>query len=266
MLETACSYAGGAAEWQIGRWLAQAQGGRSGLQIATKCCHPADGASRFSPAVATVDLKKSLRRLGVDSIDLLIVHRDCETSPLEPMIERLHQLCDKGFIRAYGLANWRISRVNAALSFAQRERLRPPAVVSAQFSLASPIKLLWDGCISYTEAEVAWAISRKLSVFAWSAQARGWFARHHTGRSDKLIPLFDTPVNRQWRDKILRFASVHGCSPVALALAHTLRLQGVHATIGPRSAAELLESLTALELLATHQNFFETSEFSYPRP
>ncbi len=74
----------------LGQWLA-GRADRGELFVATKGCHPAvqDGPPRVNPEAIRTDLTESLERLGLDRLDLFLLHRDDETVPVGEIMTAL---------------------------------------------------------------------------------------------------------------------------------------------------------------------------------
>ena len=121
MIDTADVYSawvdghtGGESEAVIGDWL-RASGKRADVLIATKCgMLPVDGKG-LQPANIAAACEASLRRLGVDTIDLYYAHPDAPTVPLEDVRGAFGRLHDAGKIRVVGVSNFSAARLRAAL-------------------------------------------------------------------------------------------------------------------------------------------------------
>ena len=114
---------GGASETVIGRWLAARPGMRERVRISTKVgAEPLwpgswpEYRAGLSPRAIRTALQGSLRRLGVDEIDLLWLHQEDRTIPIEETVEALAPLTAEGTVRRLGASNhpaWRIERARA---------------------------------------------------------------------------------------------------------------------------------------------------------
>jgi hypothetical protein len=82
LIDTAEGYAGGASERLIGRWLAARPVQAREMLVLTKGAQP-DAAwhSRVTPEAIAADIATSLGRLGLDRVDLWLMHRDDEAVP-----------------------------------------------------------------------------------------------------------------------------------------------------------------------------------------
>jgi aryl-alcohol dehydrogenase-like predicted oxidoreductase len=119
---------GGESETVIGKWLKR-RGRRDDVVIGTKVgwWDRHKGLGRESIIEGCED---SLRRLGLETIDLYWLHRDDETTPAEEYVGALDTLVKAGKVRAVGASNFKVPRFSAAL--AESERSGKVAFVAQQ--------------------------------------------------------------------------------------------------------------------------------------
>jgi aryl-alcohol dehydrogenase-like predicted oxidoreductase len=107
--DTANTYGGGASERILGEWLAtQDAAWRAGIEVATKVGNPAGcppGEQPLSRAQVAAHLDTSLRRLGLQRIDLYYLHEFDPATPLEETLEALDQALTAGKIARFGISN-----------------------------------------------------------------------------------------------------------------------------------------------------------------
>ncbi len=106
----------------IGEWLRERRT-RDQIVLSTKGAHPKLGTMevpRLSKAEIQSDLDSSLRRLGVENIDLYWLHRDSPGYPVEEILESLEAFRKAGKIKYAGFSNWTQSRAEAARLAAER--------------------------------------------------------------------------------------------------------------------------------------------------
>jgi aryl-alcohol dehydrogenase-like predicted oxidoreductase len=120
--DTANSYGGGASEEILGRWLRR-QGAvfREDIQIATKVGNPygsPPGEAPLSRSQIAHHLDMSLRRLGVERIDLYYVHEFDRATPLEETLEAMDRAVEAGKIARLGVSNAALSDVEAVRTLA----------------------------------------------------------------------------------------------------------------------------------------------------
>jgi aryl-alcohol dehydrogenase-like predicted oxidoreductase len=132
-LDTANAYGLGESESRMGRFLAEDRSRRAKLTLATKFAitRNAEG-KRFidnSPAHMTASLDGSLKRLGVDHVDLYYVHRLDPRFPVEETVGALAREVEAGKIGAIGLSEISPDTLRRA------HAVHPIAAVQSEYSL-----------------------------------------------------------------------------------------------------------------------------------
>ena len=121
-IDTANVYGAGASEAAIGSFLAKQGSKRNDLfSIATKVGIKGNiqtGKTEFdnSPNYLKKELDDSLRRLGVESIDLYYIHRRDQSRPIEDVTETLASFVKVGKIRSFGFSEIAPSSLRRAAS------------------------------------------------------------------------------------------------------------------------------------------------------
>ncbi len=116
LIDTAPAYGWGRAEEVVGKAV---RGRRDKVIIATKCgLHPMGKRILFNlkPAEIRKELEASLRRLGVDTIDLYQCHWPDPDTPIEETMREMVAMRDEGKIRAIGVSNFEPPLLARALS------------------------------------------------------------------------------------------------------------------------------------------------------
>lgn len=246
LVETAHSYKGGKAELAIGEWFAANPGV---LQIMSKVGHDPiskDDIPLDSKTVAR-HVRESLAALHVDHLDVFLFHTDDPTRSVDELAATLVGLIDAGMVSSVGASNWELDRF-APLVTALRSVGHTP-IASYQYGLAAPDpEQLRPGNLA-ADAEIhAFLEDEAVPLFAWSAQAGGFFARTGPAVGESRSYLFETAQNERRRDRCHELAREFGVAPSTLALAWTLRRPETWAAIGPRSVEQLDGSLEALAI------------------
>jgi aryl-alcohol dehydrogenase-like predicted oxidoreductase len=143
MIDTADSYShwvpghqGGESETIIGEWLCRS-GARDRVQIATKTgMGPIDGPA-LAPDRIVAACEASLRRLGVDAIDLYYAHQDDEATPQDAVLEAFDRLVRAGKVRVIGASNFRAVRLKAAVDLGKKRSLPRYHVLQPEYNLVS---------------------------------------------------------------------------------------------------------------------------------
>lgn len=143
---------GGESETIIGEWL-QNSGKRGQVKIATKVgMLDGEGGTKLAPARIAAACDASLKRLGVETIDLYFAHQDDEDVPQEEVLAAFDKLIRAGKVQAIGASNFHAMRLKSALDIATREGLPRYRALQNEYHLLSRHKYegeLQDLCVEY---------------------------------------------------------------------------------------------------------------------
>jgi len=252
-IDTADVYSAGESEVIVGEALAQVD--RSRVVLATKVHAPmgddpnAQGNSR---RWIIAECEQSLRRLGVDYIDLYQIHRPDETVDVDETLGALSDLVHAGKIRSFGSSTFPAEQIVEAQWVAER-RGRERFMTEQP-----PYSILVRGI----ERDVLpTAQSFGMGVLPWSPLAGGWLSgrfgagQDNTSRRAERVPGrydLDLPANRRKLEIVTELAAVAdaaGVTLLELALAFVLEHPAVSsAIIGPRTMDQLESQLSAPEV------------------
>ena len=190
VIDTAHVYEDGDAERVLGRWLADRPGARERVVLVTKGAHPDGDRRRVTPDDIAADLRDSMERLG-GPVDLYLLHRDDPDVEVGEIVDALDAHRRAGEIRAFGVSNWTLPRIEEANAYAAERGVAGIACNSPHLSLAVQNEPPWAGCLSATDVESrAWHARTGLPLLAWSAQGGGFFA----GAPSRV---YDNAANRE---------------------------------------------------------------------
>jgi aryl-alcohol dehydrogenase-like predicted oxidoreductase len=254
-LDTAAEYGLGHSEEVVGKAVAALPEADRPL-VFTKCAMVWDPADRQAPANAVGDAaslrsecEASLRRLGVDCIDLYQVHwPPTDGTALEDYWATLVELRDSGKVRAIGLSNHTVDQLTRAEVVGHVDSLQPP--LSAINRAAAADVIPWceandTGVIVYSPIH-----SGLLSGTFDPARLAPNDWRH--GEADFTT---DLPANLDVVAAVAEVAAGHSTSPSSVAIAWTLRWPGVTAAIvGARRPAQVDGWLDAAGLELTEDD------------
>ena len=175
LVDTADVYSAGAAEEIVGRWLAARPADvRDRVVLATKGRFPtgdepnALGSSRRHLRRA---LEDSLRRLGVDHVDLYQLHAWDPLTPLEESLRFLDDAVSAGKVGYPGLSNFTGWQLQRAVDVAERDALAVPVTLQPNYSLLA----------RGVEAEIVPAcLYNGLGMLPWGPLAGGWLSGKYT--------------------------------------------------------------------------------------
>jgi aryl-alcohol dehydrogenase-like predicted oxidoreductase len=142
MIDTADVYSawapghkGGESESLIGEWLRR-RGGKGDMLIATKVgMLPGEGGEKLEPARIAAAAEASLKRLGVEAIDLYYAHQDDEKTPLADSLAAFDKLVKDGKVRVFGASNYSAERLGEALAISERDALARYEVLQNEYNL-----------------------------------------------------------------------------------------------------------------------------------
>lgn len=244
LLDTADVYGDGANELLVGRAIRDR---RDRAVLATKFGMVRDGSGRRAngrPEHARRCCEASLRRLGVETIDLYYLHRVDPEVPIEDTVGAMAQLRDEGKVRHLGLSEAGTETLERAASVA------PISALQSEWSL-------WARGL---EEEVASSARRLgIGIVAYCPLGRGFLTA--TFRKPEDLPLDDSrrehprfhgenlAANLQLADRIAEFAGRWGASAAQAALAWVLgRGDDVVPIVGTTRVEHLEHDLEALTL------------------
>ncbi|MCW2693575.1 MAG: aldo/keto reductase [Mycobacterium sp.] len=269
LVDTADVYAGGDSERILGRLLGGDPGLRDGLVIATKAGVATPLGQGASRRHLLASLDASLRRLGVEAVDLWQLHKPDPRTPFEETLAAFDTAVASGKARYVGLSNhagWQ----TAAMAAWQRAWPGRAPLVSAQVE--------WSLLARGVERELVPAADQfGMGVLAWSPLGRGVLTGKYRGGA---MPSDSRGASDSWRryvspyltegsarvvDAVLTAADGLGVSPVALALAWIRDRPGVTAPIvGTRTAAQLRGALASEELTVPYEIAAALDDVSAP--
>lgn len=255
VVDTAYLYAGGKSEVALGMWLRD-RDARAQVTIVGKGGFGAypDGSALVSPEIIAQHLDVSLGRLGVETIDLYILHRDDPQVPVGEIVDAMNEHVEAGRIRAWGGSNWSHRRIAEANTYADSARVRGIVASSPNFALAVPLEPMWRDCVSIRgDAEaLRWYQQTRLPVLAWSSQARGFFSGRFTPDvcpDPDVRRVYYAADNWERLSRATALAEARGISPSNVALAWVLHHPlNLFPLVGPATPAELADTLRALEV------------------
>ena len=260
LIDTADVYTPGVSEEIIGRWLAKQPAEiRSQVVLATK--------GRFAMGDGPNDaglsrrhlrdaLDASLRRLGVESVDLYQVHAFDPLTPLEETLGFLDDAVHAGKISYVGLSNYTGWQVQKIVDLAEFRGLAVPVTLQPQYNLLV--------------REIEWEIvpaceSTELGLLPWSPLGGGWLTGKYTqdARPSGATRLGEDPERgveaydrrsvhqRTWDviEAVQSVASARGVSMAQVALAWVVDRPRVSSVIlGARTVEQLQDNLGAAGL------------------
>jgi len=246
-IDTADSYSawvpghtGGESETIIAEWLASRK--PQDMVVATKVSkHPQFPG--LSPKNVRAAAEASLRRLGVDSIDLYYAHYDDPDVPIDEIVAGFADLVTDGLVRYTAVSNVTAERIRSWISLAQAGGGAVPVAVQPHYNLVHR---------SEVEAQIVpLAEEHDLAIVPYYALAAGFLTGKYrsadiTGQSSpraKGAAKYATAQGLAIVDALERIGAAHGVSIAATAIAW-LRMQP--AVVAPIASASRVEQVQDL--------------------
>jgi aryl-alcohol dehydrogenase-like predicted oxidoreductase len=278
LIDTADVYSDGASEEIIGRWLAtQPAERRRQVVLATK--------GRFATGEGPNDvglsrkhlgdaLDASLRRLGVESVDLYQAHAFDPVAPLEETLRFYDDAVRAGKISYVGLSNYTGWQIQKTVDLAEFRGLAVPVTLQPQYNLLV--------------REIEWEIvpaceSTGLGLLPWSPLGGGWLTGKYspderpTGATrlgedpERGVEAYDrrSGAQRTWDviEAVQSVASSRGVSMAQVALAWLVDRPMVSSVIlGARTLEQLQDNLGAAGLHLGEEETARLDAASDPAP
>ena len=202
------------------------------------------------------EVEASLRRLGVERIDLYQMHwPPADGTPLEDYWRTLLDLKAEGKVRAVGLSNHDVAQLEAAERLGHVDTLQPP--FSAIRRDVAAAELPWchaheTGVIVYSPMQSGLLTGRFTVERARALPEDDWRSRNEEFTGDKLLR------NLKLADALKPIAERHGTTVAAVAVAWTLAWPGVTgAIVGARNPAQVDGWIDAATLDLTAEDMAE---------
>jgi aryl-alcohol dehydrogenase-like predicted oxidoreductase len=268
--DTADVYSAGASEVATGR-LVPKYLGRDEAVIATKVngqMTPGPNGRGLSRKHVMSAIDASLRRLGMDYVDLYQIHRWDPHTPIEETMEALHDVVRAGKARYIGASSM------YAWQFAKAQHVAERNGWTRFVSMQNHYNLI------YREEEremIPLCLDEGVGVIPWSPLARGFLTGTRTrsgerrttrAETDKFTDsLYGRPEDFDVADRVAEVAGERGVPAAQLALAWLMHRPGVTAPIvGATNVEHLEDALAAAELDMRAEDMLRLEEPYVPHP
>ena len=191
----------------------------------------------------------SLKRLGLEEVDLFQIHRWDDETPIEETMEALHDVVKAGKARYIGASSmwaWQFAQANAV---AERNGWTRFVSMQNHYNLA------------YREEEremLPYCVDQGIGLIPWSPIGRGFLAGNRSHQADntrrseedrKSHRLYNTKADWEILDRAVKLGKNLGISSAQVAIAWILHKPAVTSPIiGTTKIHHLEEALTALEI------------------
>jgi aryl-alcohol dehydrogenase (NADP+) len=250
---------GGESETVIGRWLKR-RGRRDDVVIATKVgwWEKRKGLKRDNIIEGCED---SLRRLGVEMIDLYWLHRDDDQTPPAEFLGALDKLVRAGKVRAVGASNFGVARFKASLGESKRKSFVSFVAQQPEYSLMN--REIEKDLMPLCERE-------EVAIMPYFPLASGFLTGKYRTGADKTKSVRGGSAVKHLEGKgkpvlaaLDAVAARHGATCAQVALAWIMARPAIAAPIASAtSVAQITELMGALELTLSAADVAELDKAS----
>ncbi|MGW6196372.1 aldo/keto reductase [Kribbella sp. NPDC055110] len=262
---------GGQSEELLGRWFAQRPGVRDRVKLATKVgCEPLwpgsypEHTEGLGAKAIDAALETSLRRLGVDHIDLYWAHRDDRSTPLEETVAAFGKHAAAGTIGRLGLSNYALWRAERMRGLAGELGVMAPSALQLRYSYLQPRPFVRDHSHDHrfgwiTDEVLDYAQNNpEQQLFAYSPLMSGAYEN----RADRpLDPAFDHPGTTRRLEVLTDLATTLNTTRSAVVLAWlTAGTPAITPIVGISTPTYLTTALAGAHLSLTPEQHQQLDE------
>ena len=244
-------YGGGKSERLFGDYLKCHCGARDKLLIQTKCAIH-DGQYDFSKAHIIHSVEGSLSRLGVDYIDILLLHRPDTLMEPEEVAEAFDSLESSGKVRYFGVSNHNPLQIDLLKTAVKQ----PLLVNQLQFSVTEAgmvtsgmnMNMKNDESVVHDGGILEYSRIKGMTIQAWSPFQFGFFAGNFV--DNEAFPKLNA--------KLAEIGEKYGLSKTGVAAAwilrHPARMQLIAGTMNPDHLTDICK---ASDVTLTRSEWYE---------
>ena len=232
---------GGESETIIGEWLARSAKRGSTILI-TKCGAASSPYKGLKAAAIAESCEASLKRLGVETIDLYLSHFPDSETPYEETLAAFERLQKAGKIRWFGASNLDAGQLRASLDAAKvaglprYEVLQPEYNLYDRSSFEGPLR---DLCLA-----------EEIGIITYFSLAKGFLSGKYRSAADlgqsprgQGVKAYLNPRGLRILAALDDIAQKREAAPAEVALAWLMQRKGVSAPIASATTLAQLESL-----------------------
>lgn len=249
LFDNADVYSGGVAEKILGEVLREIPGMRNRIIIVTKCGvrRPSDPSPEapyrydFSKEYIVNSCEGSLKRLGIETIDIYLLHRPDYLCNPEEVADAFNMLYSSGKVRAFGVSNFSTSQVNMLQKYCSNKLI----VNQIEISLLETS--------AFEDGRLDQCIMEKITPMAWSPLGGGALCNNRS-ESNQKYP--QEKINRV-KEALDKIASQRNTTAAVIALAWLLKHpSGIMPIVGSANPERIREAVMADEIDLTREEWY----------
>lgn len=244
-------YGKGNAEKVFGEYLKRHRGAREKMIIQTKCAIH-DGQYDFSKEHILKSVEGSLSRLGLEYIDVLLLHRPDTLMEPEEVAEAFNELENAGKVRFFGVSNQNVMQMELLKTAVSQ----PLIINQLQFS-ATEAGLVTSGMnvnmknaesVMHDGAFLEYSRIKNITIQAWSPLQYGFFGGNFV----------DNEEFAELNEKLSEVAEKYGITKSGVASAWILRHPAnMQVVVGTMNPVHLKEICDASDVVLSRTEWYE---------
>ncbi|KNZ79289.1 Putative voltage-gated potassium channel subunit beta [Termitomyces sp. J132] len=257
MFDTAEAYAAGQSEVEMGRAMKELGLRRTDLVITTKLfwgirTGPNDGG--LSRKHIIEGTKESLRRLGMDYVDVIFAHRPDNTVPMEEIVRAFNYVIDKGWAFYWATSEWSALEIEEAYHVAEKLNLIPPIAEQCKHNMFHRERPEKEYEPLYKKYGLGTTTFSSLAAGLLTGKYNDGIPEGSRFATESSVSASKKEEGKEEIRKVRELTKIAAeelqTSPAALALAWVAKNPNTSTVIlGASSAEQLKENLKALEVL-----------------
>lgn len=194
---------------------------------------------------------KILKRLSVDYLDALLLHRPDPLTSMEELAETLIKLKEKGKVKSFGVSNMSVSQIQLLQSFLDEPLFSNQVKLGLDHSLLLDLEVWVNREESPLNAGMgellAYSAKNKMSIQAYSPLAQGRYAQNNlSNEKDKKTVQF-----------IEELAEKYKCTSTGILVAWLWRIpSNIQPIIGSTNLSRIQESVDALKIDLSREDWY----------
>lgn len=195
----------------------------------------------------------SLRRFGLDYLDLVFCHRPDPDTPIEETVWAMHDIISRGKALYWGTSEWSADEIRAAYEIAERHHLHKPVMEQPQYNLFVRRRVEREYSRLYEDFGLGLTTWSPLGSGVLSGKYVDGIPQGSRGTLQGYEWLHErllSPARNEAVRKLMAIAADLGCTPSQLAIAWCAHNSRVSTVItGASRAEQVAENMRAIEIL-----------------